>query len=156
MDLAEAVRRPSAAEQLAAARVVGHGHAQSCRAHCTSVAPSLRAALRGTRQCYRDRPRTSRRPRVSGGAGCTRSIATSCKRKPFGGCNLDQIAAITMVTQRRWRSRRKPAAACGRCSSRVHRTRTMQLAGSPAIVNRPAEAARCLEVTCEHLGARSR
>jgi hypothetical protein len=25
------------------------------------------------------------------------SIAASCTRKPFGGCNLDQIATIAMV-----------------------------------------------------------
>jgi hypothetical protein len=35
---------------------------------------------------------------VSGDAGYIRSIAASCKRQSFGGCNLDQIAAIAMVT----------------------------------------------------------
>jgi len=51
-----------------------------------------------TLQCYRGRSRTSRRPRVSGDAGYIRSIAASCKRKPFGGCNLDQIATTAMVS----------------------------------------------------------
>ena len=46
---------------------------------------------------------------------------------------------------RRRRSRRKPAAACGRRASRLHGIRNVQLAGSPAVANRPAEAARCLE-----------
>ena len=51
-----------------------------------------------TLQCYRGRSRTSRRPRVSGHAGYIRSIAASCKLKPFGGCNLDQIATTAMVS----------------------------------------------------------
>ena len=34
--------------------------------------------------CSRGRPRTSRRPRVSGDAGHTQITATSGKRKPFG------------------------------------------------------------------------
>jgi hypothetical protein len=46
---------------------------------------------------------------------------------------------------RRRLSRRKPAAACGTRASRMHSTRNMQLAGSPAVASRPAEAARCLE-----------
>ena len=54
---------------------------------------------------------------------------------------------------RRRRSRRKPAAACGRRASRMHGIRNMQLAGSPVVADRPAEAALCLEVTCEHLDA---
>jgi hypothetical protein len=36
----------------------------------------------------------------------------------------------------------------------MHRIRNMHLAGSPAVANRPAEAALCVEVTCEHLEAR--
>jgi hypothetical protein len=39
--------------------------------------------LHVTRQCYHGRPRTSRRPRVSGDAGYIRSIAASCRRRPF-------------------------------------------------------------------------
>ena len=46
---------------------------------------------------------------------------------------------------RRRRSRRKPAAACGTRPSRMHLITNMPLAGSPAVANRPAEAARCLE-----------
>jgi hypothetical protein len=50
---------------------------------------------------------------------------------------------------RRRRSRRKctrkPAAACGTRAFRMHSTRNMRLAGSPAVASRPAEAARCLE-----------
>ncbi len=46
---------------------------------------------------------------------------------------------------RRRRSRRKPAAACWTRASRMHSTRNMRLAGSPAVASRPAEVARCLE-----------
>ena len=38
-----------------------------------------------------------------------------------------------------------PAAACGPRASRMHGIRNVQLAGSPAVASRPAEAARCLE-----------
>ena len=51
-----------------------------------------------TCQCCRGRARTPRRPRVRGDAGYIRSIAASCTRKPFGGCNLDQIATTAMVS----------------------------------------------------------
>jgi hypothetical protein len=44
--------------------------------------------------------------------------------------------------RRRRRSRRKPDAACGTRASRMHVTKNMQLAGSPAVASRPAEAAR--------------
>ena len=48
---------------------------------------------------------------------------------------------------RRRRSRRKctrkPTAACGTRAFRMHSTRNMRLAGSPAVASRPAEAARC-------------
>jgi hypothetical protein len=47
--------------------------------------------------------------------------------------------------QRRRRSRRMPAASCGTRASRMLGIRNVQLAGSPAVANRPAEAARCLE-----------
>jgi hypothetical protein len=46
---------------------------------------------------------------------------------------------------RRRRSVRKPAAACGTRACSLHGTRNMQLAGSPAVANKPAEAALCLE-----------
>ena len=55
---------------------------------------------------------------------------------------------------RRRRSRRKPAAASGTRPSRMHVIMNMPLAGSPAVAIRPAEAARCLEVVCEHPDAR--
>jgi hypothetical protein len=55
---------------------------------------------------------------------------------------------------RRRRSRRKPAAASGTRASRMHFITNMPLAGSPAVASRPAEAARCLEVVCEHPDAR--
>ena len=51
---------------------------------------------------------------------------------------------------RRRRSRRKPAAASGTRPSRMHFIMNMPLAGSPAVASRPAEAARCFEVACEH------
>jgi hypothetical protein len=93
-------------------------------------------------------PTDVRRPRVSGNAGYTRSIATSCKRKPFG----DVISIKSHDYQgnvgnchRRRRSRLKPAAACATRASRMHGIRNMPLAGSPAVANRPAEAAQCLE-----------
>jgi hypothetical protein len=53
------------------------------------------------------------------------------------------VSALTC--HRRRRSRRNPAAACRTCAFRMHRIRNMHLAGSPAIANRPAEAALCLE-----------
>ena len=46
------------------------------------------------------------------------------------------------------------AAACWTRASRMHRIRNMPLAGSPAVASRPAEAALCLEVACEHPDAR--
>ena len=57
---------------------------------------------------------------------------------------------------RRRRSRRKPAAASGTRASCMLRKRSMSLAGSPAVASRPAEAARCFEVACEHPDARLR
>ena len=50
----------------------------------------------------------------------------------------------------------KPAAASGTRASRMHGIRNVQLAGSPAVASRPAEAARCFEVACEHPDARLR
>ena len=75
-----------------------------------------------------------------------------------GAVNLDQIAAIAIVARARASGvgffRRMPAAASGTRPSRMHRIRNAQLAGSPAVASRPAEAARCLEVACEHPNAR--
>ena len=123
---------------------------QSCRAHCTSVAQTRRAALCVTRQCHRGRTRTPRRPRVRADAGYSRSISTGCKRKPFGAANSrsdrsDYHGDDARTCQRRRCSRRKSAAVCGTRASRMHGIRNVQLAGSPAVANRPAEAARCLE-----------
>ena len=65
----------------------------------------------------------------------------------------DHVSARTSHRRRRhpdllW----KPAAASGMRPSRMHVIMKMPLAGSPAVANRPAEAARCLEVACEHPG----
>ena len=57
------------------------------------------------------------------------------QRSPWDAC----------TGQRRRRSRRKPTAASGTRPSRMHDIRSTSLAGSPAVANRPAEAARCLE-----------
>jgi hypothetical protein len=91
-DPAEAVRPLSAAEQLAA-RVAGH-------AHCPVLLRTLHIKLAEPRymcldSCSRGRPRTSRRPRVSGDAGHTQITATSGKRKPFG--------AVTSIRSQRLR-----------------------------------------------------
>ena len=48
------------------------------------------------------------------------------------------------------------AAARGTRASHMHGIRSVQLAGSPAVASRPAEAARCFEVACEHPDARLR
>ncbi len=105
-----------------------------------------------TRQSDRGRPRKSQRPRVSRHAGCM-CIATSCKRKPFRAVisfRSHDYHGNARTCHRRRRSRRKPAAARGTCAARMHVIRNMPLAGSPAVASRPAEAARCFEVMCEH------
>jgi hypothetical protein len=92
-DLAEAVRRLSAAEQLAA-RVAGHAHAQSCCAHCTSVAQNLKS-----RATYDStvRPRSPTDvPTPSGQLTC-RIRPDNCYKlhaEAIRGCNLDQIARL--------------------------------------------------------------
>ena len=116
-----------------------------------------------TQQCYCGRPlaRTSRRPRPGSvlrnigytrKKGYTRSIATSCKQKPVLRRPLPRRTwpgAVIWIRShgyysnartchRRRRSRRKPA-------SCMHGIRNMQVAGSPAVASRPAEAALCLE-----------
>ncbi len=143
-DLAEAVRRLSSAEQLAA-RVAGLAHCPVCCAHCTSW-----RKLEDSRVLPRS-PTDVPSPSGQRSAGCVQSIAASCKRKSFGGCNLAQIAAITMVTHAPVTgggvpdASHKPAAASGTRPSRMDFITNMPLAGSPAVANRPAEAARCLE-----------
>ena len=67
------------------------------------------------------------------------------------GSSLDQIAAIIMVTRARATGVVVPDASQLLPAGRVHPVciRNIKLAGSPAVANRPAEAARCLE-SCEH------
>ncbi len=99
-------------------------------------------------QRYRGRPRTSRRSRVGRHARYTEKAATGCKRKPFAAIisiRSRHCLGNARTCNRRRLSRRKPAAAGRHTSSRVHDVRDMQLAGSPAVVNRPAEAALCLQ-----------
>ena len=147
-DLAEAARRPSAAEQLAA-RVAG-------QAHCPVLPCTLHiggANLKSRATC--DSPVLPRSPTdVPSPCGQWR-----CRIHPEHCCKL-QAAVIrglqprsdrsnyhvsAHTCHRRRRSRRKPAAACGTRASRMHLIMNMPLAGSPAVVSRPAEAARCLE-----------
>ena len=110
---------------------------------------SLKSRATSTRQCYRGRPRTSQRPRVSRHAGYARSIATSCKRKPFGGCSLDQIAAIAMVARARATGGGFPEVIQQLPAAHMHpgwiaqRTRRLQ-AEQPARISRQV-AGRCLE-----------
>ena len=158
-DLAEAARRPSAAEQLAA-RVAGH-------AHCPVLPCTLHiggANLKSRATC--DSPVLPRSPTdVPSPCGQRR-----CRIHPEHCCKL-QAAVIrglqprsdrsdyhvsAHTCHRRRRSRRKPAAASGTRASRMHGIRNVQLAGSPAVASRPAEAARCFEVACEHPDARLR
>ena len=64
----------------------------------------------------------------------------------FGALNLGLDYYCKACTcRRRRRSGRKLAAACGTRACSLHGTRNMQLAGSHAVANKPAEAALCLE-----------
>ena len=147
-DLAEAVRRPSAAEQLAA-RVAGH-------AHCPVLLRTLHiggANLKSRATC--DSPVPPRSPTdVPSPCG-----QLTCRICPDNSCNL-QAEAIrglqprsdrseyhgsARTGHRRRRFRRMPAAASGTRASRMHHIGSVRLAGSPAVASRPAEAARCLE-----------
>jgi hypothetical protein len=56
-----------------------------------------------------------------------------------------QCLGNARTCNRRRLSRRKPASAGGTRARRMHDVRNVQLAGSPAVVNRPAEAALCLQ-----------
>ena len=109
----------------------------------------MKSRATSTRQCYRGGPRTSQRPRVSRHAGYARSIATSCKRKPFGGCSLDLIAAIAMVARARATGGGFPEviqllpAAHMHPGCIAHRTRRLQ-AEQPARIGRQV-AGRCSE-----------
>ena len=156
-----ALGRLSAAEQLAAL-VTGHAPRPVCGARGPSVAQLeepryLLDRVTVPRQCSRGRPRASQRPRVSGDAGYIRSICYKLQAEAIRGCNLDQIARV------RWQRAEVPSAAAFQtqacCCLRdacipMHGIRSVQLAGSPAVANRPAEAARCFEVACEPPDAR--
>ena len=84
----------------------------------------------------------------------------SCKlhTKAIRGCqsrsDRSDNHGSARTCQLRRRSRRKPAAACGTRASRMHGIRNVQLAGSPAVASRPAEAAQCFEVACKPPEAR--
>ena len=138
--LPEAVRPLSASKQLAA-RVAAHAKS----AHRWLTLKSHATCDRASTVLPRGRPRTSRRPRVSGDAGCTRSICYELQAEAIRGGDLDLIAQLrwqhARTCHRRRLSRRKPAAACRTRASRMNSTRKMQLACSQAHPNRPAEAA---------------
>ena len=95
-DLAEAARRPSAAEQLAA-RVAGHAHCpvQLCTLHICG------SNLKSRVTCHSTVPPRSHTdvPAPLGQRRCSIHPVHCCKLHADGvrGCNLDQIAAITMV-----------------------------------------------------------
>jgi hypothetical protein len=156
--LAEAVRRPSAAEQLAA-RVAGH-------AHCPVLPCTLHiggANLKSRATCDSTVPPRSHTdvPAPSGQRRCSIHPVHCCKlhADAVRGCNLSDRSdyhVSARTCHRRRRFRRKPAAACGTRASRMLGIRSMSLAGSPAVASRPAEAARCFEVACEHPDARLR
>ena len=97
-DLAEAERRPSAAEQLAA-RVAGH-------AHCPVLLRTLHigaANLKSRATCDSTVPPRSHTdvPAPSGQRRCSIHPEHCCKlhADAVRGCNLDQIAAITMLAR---------------------------------------------------------
>ena len=157
-DLAEAVRRLSSAEQLAA-RVAGH-------AHCPALLCTLHiggSSLKSRATC--DSPVLPRSftdvPAPAGQLTCRIHPEHCCKlqaeairglqpRSDRSDCDGD-----ARTCHRRRRSRREPAAACGTRASRMHSTRNMQLARSPAVASRPAEAARCFEVAFKPPGRAS-
>ena len=147
-DLEQAVRPLSAAEQLAA-RVAGHAHCPVLL--CTLYIGGANLKSRVTcdspvlPRSFTDVPAPSgqRRCRIYPEHCCklhTEAIRGLRPRSDRNDCDGD-----ARTCHRRRRSRRKPAAACGTRASRMHSTRNMLLAGSPAVANRPAEAARCLE-----------
>jgi hypothetical protein len=147
-NIAEAVRRPSAAKQLAA-RVAGQAHCPvlpcilhiggaDWKSHATSDSPVLPRSPTddptpsGQLTC-RICPDNSYRLQ----AEAIRGLQPRSDRSEYHG------SARTGHQRRRFR--RMPAAASGTRASRMHRIGSVQLAGSPAVANRPAEAARCLE-----------
>jgi hypothetical protein len=74
-----------------------------------------------TLQCYLGRPRTSRSPQLK-----CRIHPEHCymlQAEAIRGCNLDQIACFygnARTCHQRWRSTRKPAAACGTRAALMH------------------------------------
>ena len=86
---------------------------------------------------------------VSGDAGYTQIIPTGFKRTPFGGCSLDQIAAIAMVARARATSGGFPAVIQLLPAAHMHpgciaqRTRRLQ-AEQLARISRQV-AGRCLK-----------
>ncbi len=99
-------------------------------------------------------------PTPSGQRRCRTHPEHCCKlqAEAIRGCNLVEIAAIAMVTHNvpseEAFQTHACAAACWTRASRMHGIKSTSLAGSPAAANRPAEAARCFEVACEHPDAR--
>ncbi len=95
-DLAEAVRRPSAAEQLAT-RVAGHAHCPvlPCTLHIGGANLKSRAMRDST---VPPRSHTDV-PAPSGQRKCSIHPEHCCKlhAEAIRGCNLNQIAAITML-----------------------------------------------------------
>ena len=157
--LAEAVRRPSAAEQLAA-RVVGHAHCPvlPCTLHIGGANLKSRATCDSPvlPRSPTDVPSPcgQRRCRIHPEHCCKRQAAVIRGLEPRSDRSDYHVGAHTC--HRRRRSRNKPAAASGTRASRMHGIRSMSLAGAPAVASRPLEAARCFEVACEHPDARLR
>ena len=119
---------------------------------------TCRAALHVPRQLL---PRSPTDIPAPSGQRRRRTYPDNCYKRQaeaVRGGDLDQIAAIAIVARARASGvgffRRMPAAASGTRPSRMHRIRNAQLAGSPAVASRPAEAARCFEVACEPPDAR--
>jgi hypothetical protein len=147
-NLAEAARRPSAAEQLAA-RVAGQAHCPvllcilhiggaNWKSHATCDSPVLpRSPTDDPTPCGQRRRRIRPDNSYKLQAEAIRGLQPRSDRSDY------HVSPRTC--HRRRRSRGKHAAACGTRATRMHRIRSVQLAGSPAVANRPAEAARCLE-----------
>ena len=153
------MRRPSAAEQLAA-RVAGQAHCPVllCTLHIGGANWKSRATC--------DSPVIPRSPTdvptPSGQRRCRvhREHCHKWHAETIRGCSSRSDRSDhhggARTCHRRRRSRRRAAAASGTRPSHMHVIMNVPLAGSPAVAIRPAEAARCLEVVCEHLDARLR
>ena len=158
-DPAEAVRRLSTAEHLAA-RVAGMpSPSLLCTLHIGDSKLKSRATCDSTvlPRSPTDGPAPSAQRRcvpVIYPGNCYKRQAEA-----FRGGDLDQIARLRRqrahICHRRRLSRRKPAAAGGTRASRMDSTRKMQLACSQAHPNRPAEAALSASCVWAQLDARS-